>query len=84
MNPARTKRLSRSAAVAVPLAAALVLTGCSSDDDATASGEVTYPTVPVVAPGEGISLGHDDQEIGDTIPETVHVGGKSSPSSRRT
>ena len=74
MNTARNKRLSRSAAVAVPLAAALVLAGCSSDDDASASGEVTYPTVPVVAPGDGISLGHDDQEIGDTIPEPVHVG----------
>jgi hypothetical protein len=74
MNSARTKRLSRSAAVAIPLAAALVLTGCSSNDDAAVDGEVTYPTVPVIPPGEGISLGHDDQEIGDTIPEPVHVG----------
>lgn len=75
MKTERTKRLSRSAAVvAAPLAAALVLTGCSSDDDASSSGEVTYPTVPVIPPGEGISLGHDDQEIGDTIPEPVHVG----------
>lgn len=73
MNPARTKRLSRSAAVAVPLAAVLVLTGCSSDDDSAAPGEVTYPSVPFTAPGEGISLGHDDQEIGSTIPEPVHV-----------
>lgn len=75
MKPARTKRLSRSAAVvAVPLAAALALTGCSSDEDTSSSGEVTYPTVPVIPPGEGISLGTDDQEIGDTIPEPVHVG----------
>ncbi|MGW0021978.1 hypothetical protein ACWDUD_26990 [Rhodococcus sp. NPDC003382] len=75
MKTERSKRLSRSAAVvAAPLAAALVLTGCSSDDDASSSGEVTYPTVPVIPPGEGISLGHDDQEIGDTIPEPVHVG----------
>ncbi|MFD1812408.1 hypothetical protein [Rhodococcus gannanensis] len=73
MNHSRTSRLSRSAAVAVPLVATLAVAGCSSSDD-SAAGEVTYPTVPFTAPGEGISLGHDDQEIGDTIPEPVHVG----------
>ncbi|UYP19133.1 hypothetical protein OED52_00605 [Rhodococcus sp. Z13] len=70
------KRTSRAVAATVPLALALSLAACSSDDDSTssaASGEVTYPTVPYTTPGEGISLGHDDQEIGDTIPEPVHV-----------
>ncbi len=36
-------------------------------------GRGHLPTVPYTTPGEGISLGHDDQEIGDTIPEPVHV-----------
>jgi hypothetical protein len=68
------KRTSRAVAATVPLALALSLTACSSDDDSSAAaGEVTYPTVPYTTPGEGISLGHDDQEIGDTIPEPVHV-----------
>ncbi len=74
MKSSRMTRLSRSAAVALPLAATLGLAGCSSADDDAASGEVTYPTVPFTAPGEGISLGRDDQEIGATIPEPVHVG----------
>ncbi|EME15471.1 hypothetical protein [Rhodococcus triatomae] len=75
MSTSRSRRLSRSAAVAVSLAATLAIAGCSSsgDDDAS-NGEVTYPTVPFTAPTDGISLGHDDQEIGDTIPEPVHVG----------
>ncbi|MGW4479962.1 hypothetical protein [Rhodococcus triatomae] len=73
MRTSRAKHLSRSAAVALPLVATLAVAGCSSSDD-SAAGEVTYPTVPFTAPGEGISLGHDDQEIGDTIPEPVHVG----------
>ncbi|MDC3724720.1 MULTISPECIES: hypothetical protein [unclassified Rhodococcus (in: high G+C Gram-positive bacteria)] len=69
------KRTQRAVAATVPLALALSLAACSSDDDSssTAAGEVSYPTVPYTTPGEGISLGHDDQEIGDTIPEPVHV-----------
>lgn len=69
------KRTSRAIAVTVPIALALSLAACSGDDDTSsaAAGEVTYPTVPYTTPGEGISLGHDDQEIGDTIPEPVHV-----------
>ena len=67
-------RTSRMVAATVPLALALSLTACSSDDESSAAaGEVTYPTVPYTTPGEGISLGHDDQEIGDTIPEPLHV-----------
>ena len=70
------KRTQRAVAATVPLALALSLAACSSDDDSASSaaaGEVSYPTVPYTTPGEGISLGHDDQEIGDTIPEPVHV-----------
>ncbi|MGW0174090.1 hypothetical protein ACWDUM_09595 [Rhodococcus sp. NPDC003322] len=69
------RRRTRSAAlVAVPLAATLAIAGCSSPDDDASSGEVTYPSVPFTAPGEGVSLGHEDQEIGDAIPEPLHVG----------
>lgn len=71
----RSRRLVRPAAAVVPLALLVTLAGCgSSGDDANTAGDVTYPTVEFSTPGEGISLGHDDQEIGDTIPETVHVG----------
>ncbi|MFD3810301.1 hypothetical protein [Rhodococcus sp. NPDC058639] len=73
MTSRSSKRIPRTAAIAVPLAAALVLTGCSSDDESPAAGEVTYPTVPFTTPGEGIGLGHEDQEIGSTFPEPVHV-----------
>lgn len=74
-----SRRLVRGAAAAVPVALVLTLAACSSDAEAggdteTAAGEVTYPSVPFTAPGEGISLGHDDQAIGTTIPEPLHVG----------
>ncbi|MBM4516891.1 hypothetical protein GS432_12720 [Rhodococcus hoagii] len=76
-----SRRLVRGAAAAVPVALVLSLAACSSDaagnesesSQATA-GEVTYPSVPFTAPGAGISLGHDDQAIGSTIPEPLHVG----------
>ncbi|CAM2860731.1 Methylamine dehydrogenase [Prescottella defluvii] len=72
-----SRRAARGAAAVVPLALVFSLAACSSDDadgDTTAAaGEVTYPSVPYTAPGEGISLGHDDQEIGTTIPEPLHV-----------
>lgn len=73
-----SRRLVRGAATAaVPVALIFSLAACSSDaeteTEATA-GEVTYPSVPFTAPGEGIALGHDDQAIGTTIPEPVHVG----------
>ncbi|MBF0663125.1 hypothetical protein [Rhodococcus sp. (in: high G+C Gram-positive bacteria)] len=74
MTSRSSKRIPRTAAIAVPLAAAIVLTGCSSgDDESPAAGEVTYPTVPFTTPGEGIGLGSEDQEIGSTFPEPVHV-----------
>ena len=72
MTSRSSKRIPRTAAIAVPLAAAIVLTGCSSDES-PAAGEVTYPTVPFTTPGEGIGLGSEDQEIGSTFPEPVHV-----------
>lgn len=76
-----SRRLVRGAAAAVPVALVLSLAACSSDTAAgeseasgASAGEVTYPSVPFTAPGEGISLGHDDQAIGSTIPEPLHVG----------
>ncbi|WP_407107815.1 hypothetical protein [Rhodococcus aetherivorans] len=70
----RSRRLVRPAAAVVPLALLVTLAGCgSSGDDANTAGDVAYPTVEFSTPGEGISLGHDDQEIGDTIPEPLHV-----------
>ncbi|NLU82625.1 hypothetical protein [Rhodococcus sp. HNM0569] len=75
MSLSRTRFARPAAAVAVPISIALVLAGCSSSsDDPSAPGEVTYETVPVVPPGEDTALGHDDQPISDTIPETVHTG----------
>ncbi|PTR21357.1 hypothetical protein C8K36_11516 [Rhodococcus sp. OK519] len=73
-----SRRLVRGAAAAVPVALVLSLAACSSDaagsEAEPTAGEVTYPSVPYTAPGEGISLGRDDQAIGTTIPEPLHVG----------
>jgi hypothetical protein len=74
MKTTRKTHISRSAAVVVPLAAVLALSACSSSSDKSTVGDVTYPTVTFSAPGPGISLGHDDQAIGATIPEPLHVG----------
>lgn len=76
MSSSRTRKLARPAVAVIPLTVVLALAGCSSsdNDEPSSAGDVTYPTVPFTAPGEGISLGHDDQEIGDTIPEPLHVG----------
>ncbi|QBJ96267.1 hypothetical protein ERC79_10025 [Rhodococcus sp. ABRD24] len=71
-----SRRVVRGAAATVPLALVLSLSACSSDDagdQASSAGAVTYPSVGYTAPGEGISLGSDDQEIGATIPEPLHV-----------
>ncbi|MBM7415777.1 hypothetical protein JOE30_004036 [Rhodococcus sp. PvP016] len=73
----RTRRTS--VVVAAPLVALLALTSCSSSsddtgDDAASSTEVTYPSVDFTAPGEGIGLGTEDQEITGEIPEPLHVG----------
>ena len=75
-DSSRTRKLARPAVAVIPLTVVLALAGCSSsdNDEPSSAGDVTYPTVPFTAPGEGISLGHDDQEIGDTIPEPLHVG----------
>ena len=63
----------RSAAVLVPVTALVVLTGCgSNDDEPSSSGEVTYQTVPVIPPEDGITVGSEDQEIGE-IPEKVYT-----------
>ncbi|CCQ13681.1 putative methylamine dehydrogenase heavy chain [Rhodococcus sp. AW25M09] len=71
-------RTRRAAALTVaPLAALLALTSCSSSgdtEDSASSTEVTYPSVDFTAPGEGIGLGDQDQEITGEIPEPLHVG----------
>lgn len=64
--------------VAAPLAALLAVTSCSSSNDDTedsaSSTDVTYPSVDFTAPGDGIGLGTEDQEITGEIPEPLHVG----------
>ncbi|KIQ15152.1 hypothetical protein [Rhodococcus sp. MEB064] len=64
--------------VAAPLAALLAVTSCSSSsddtEDAASSTDVTYPSVDFTAPGDGIGLGTEDQEITGEIPEPLHVG----------
>lgn len=64
--------------VAAPLAALLAVTSCSSSsddtEDAASSTDVTYPNVDFTAPGDGIGLGTEDQEITGEIPEPLHVG----------
>ncbi|NIL85202.1 hypothetical protein RhoFasGS6_02588 [Rhodococcus fascians] len=72
-------RLRRTAVLtAAPLAALLAMTSCSSSsedtEDSASSTEVTYPSVEFTAPGEGIGLGEEDQEITGQIPEPLHVG----------
>ncbi len=72
---------ARAAALAAPMVAVVLSTGCTGDDEpagsaaaaAPAAGEPTFSPPPYTTPGEGISLGANDQEIGDTIPEPLHV-----------
>lgn len=72
----RTRRTAILAAA--PLAALLAITSCSSSsndtEDSASSTEVVYPSVDFTAPGDGIGIGSEDQEITGRIPEPVHVG----------
>nr|WP_245819668.1 hypothetical protein [Rhodococcus yunnanensis] len=56
----------------------MAFTACSSSnedtEDSASSTDVVYPSVEFTAPGEGIGLGEEDQEITGEIPEPVHVG----------
>ncbi|WP_072804234.1 hypothetical protein [Rhodococcoides yunnanense] len=73
-----TRHSRRAAIAAAPLAALMAFTACSSSnedtEDSASSTDVVYPSVEFTAPGEGIGLGEEDQEITGEIPEPVHVG----------
>ncbi|AYJ50611.1 hypothetical protein [Rhodococcus sp. P1Y] len=73
-----TRHRRRAAIAVAPLAALLAVTSCSSSPDdaeeSASSTEVTYPSVEFTAPGDGIGLGEEDQEITGEIPEPLHVG----------
>ncbi|ETD33997.1 hypothetical protein [Williamsia sp. D3] len=72
---ASTLRSRAAVALTVSIAAVLTVTSCSSSgDEAGTSTEVSYPSVPYGPPSEGTALETQDQEIGETIPEPLHVG----------